>query len=102
MHRLRGISDQARPFGPFSISYAQARTTFPSHRRNDQRNESFWNFDVGARKDFSVGKTNLETSLDIINLLNDDPLYISGVRNSRVIAQRGTGRQFQVGAKVTF
>jgi hypothetical protein len=78
------------------------RTTFPTHQRNDQRNASYWNFDVAGRKDFTLGKTNLEASVDIFNLFNDDSLSIDGVQDDRVVAERHQGRRFQVGAKLTF
>ena len=44
--------------------------------------------------------------MDVFNVLNDDTLEISAIRDDRVVARRhpGTyrGRQFQVGAKLTF
>lgn len=94
--------DGVRKFGPNSITYPQIRTTFPTHQRNDQRNDGYWLFDMGARKDFTVGKLNLETSLDIFNVLNNTPVIIDEVRNLTVIARRHVGRQYQIGAKVTF
>lgn len=94
--------DGIRKFGPSAISYAQPRTTYPTHQRNDQRNDGFWTFDFGARKDFTVGKLNLETSIDVFNALNNTPVVIDEVRNEVAIAHRHIGRQFQLGAKVTF
>jgi len=98
----RPSNDQPRFYGPFRIAYQQARTTFPTHQRNDQRNASFWNFDMAGRKDFTIGKTNLETSVDVVNVFNDDSLNIDGIQDSRVVAQRHLGRRFQLGAKLTF
>jgi hypothetical protein len=98
----RASNDQPRFYGPFRIAYSQPRTTFPSHQRNDQRNASFWNFDLAGRKDFTLGKTNLETSVDVFNLFNDDSLRIDAIQDDRVVAQRHLGRRFQVGAKLTF
>jgi hypothetical protein len=98
----RTSNDQPRFYGPFRIAYNQPRTTFPTHQRNDQRNGSFWNFDLGGRKDFTIGKTNLEASVDVFNVFNDDALEIQGETPPSLVAQRHRGRQFQVGAKLTF
>ncbi len=57
---------------------------------------------MGGRKDFPLGKTSLELSLDVINLLNSDALLVERVANRNTIAQRHTGRQFQVGIRLAF
>lgn len=98
----RQSNDQPRFYGPFRIAYSQARTTFPTHQRNDQRNSAFWNFDIAGRKDFTIGKTNLETSVDVFNVFNDDSLRVDAVQDDRVVAERHLGRRFQLGAKLTF
>src|SRR5207249_5011736 len=95
--------DNVTHYGPNTgIAYPEQRTIYPSHRRNDQRNEAYWLFDTGVRKDFTMGKAAFEASLDVFNLFNNDALYISAVKNDRVIGERHTGRQFQVGARVVF
>jgi hypothetical protein len=58
--------------------------------------------DVGARKDFSIGKSSLELSIDVINLLNSDALFVERVVNGNTVAVRRTGRQFQLGARLAF
>jgi hypothetical protein len=89
-------------YGNTEVQYGTTRTTFPTHERNDQRNTGFWNLDLGARKDFSIGRASLEISLDVFNVLNDDTLYIQETLNGRNAGYRNTGRQFQLGAKVAF
>ena len=41
-------------------------------------------------------------SLDVFNLLNDTSLYVQEQTHGVLNAVRNPGRQFQVGAKVTF
>lgn len=94
--------DQPRSIGPSSVSYDQSRTVYPTNQRNDERNEAYWVFNVSGKKDFTVGKANLETSLEIFNLLDNDYLVATGVTNGRTTAFRAIGRQFQLGAKVSF
>ncbi len=94
--------DGVSRYGTTAIQYPSQRTTYPTGVRNDQRNGSYWLIDVGGRKDFTFGKTSLEVSLDIINILNNDALLVQGVVNQNTNAQRHVGRQFQVGAKLAF
>lgn len=94
--------DAVRKFGTSAIGYPELRTTFPTHRRNDQRNDGTWAFDVGVHKDLTVGSVSLDVSLDVLNLLNSDTLIIDVIRNGQAIATRQAGRQYQLGAKMTF
>lgn len=94
--------DGVQTYGNTSIQYLSQRTSYPSHTRNDQRNPSYWQFDLGGRKELVLGKTSLEISLDVINALNEDALMIDGVTNGRTLAHRHIGRQFQIGARLAF
>ncbi len=78
------------------------RTTYPSHQRNDQRNASYWNFDLRAQKDIPIKKTMISVFMDIFNVLNDDALRIYTIENRRMVGVRRFGRQFQVGFKAKF
>ncbi|MEW5807178.1 MAG: carboxypeptidase regulatory-like domain-containing protein [Acidobacteriota bacterium] len=78
------------------------RTTYPTHQRNDQRNESFWTFDVKFQKDLLIKKTLVSVFADIFNVLNEDRLRIWAIANRRMIGERRFGRFFQVGFKMKF
>jgi len=95
-------NDQYGAFGTTNIQYGQTRTTYPTHQRNDQRSESYWNFDMGIRKDFSLGKSNVEAAVDVFNLFNDNSLLFLEQKNNQTIGLIHIGRQYQVGAKITF
>lgn len=94
--------DQKRNFGPYGVAYPNARTIYPSRQRNDSRNDSYWLFNVNAKKEFTVGKANVEASLEIFNLLNADILLVQGISNKALIAQKVVGRQYQFGTKFSF
>jgi outer membrane receptor protein involved in Fe transport len=94
--------DQKYPFGGSYLQYSQGRLAYPTQQRNDQRNQSYWLFNVNAKKDFTLGKANVEASVEVFNLLNNDYLLVEEYRNSSTIAQRAIGRQFQIGAKFSF
>ena len=101
--------DQTTSYGVHSAQYGQFRTVFPTHRRNDQRNQGYYSFDVNLQRDFQVGKANITAGAEIINLLNDDSLYIASITN-RILGSnfdgegsyRRFGRQFQMTAKINF
>src|SRR5206468_1570651 len=76
--------DLTTAYGTHSAQYDQSRTVFPTHRRNDQRNQGYYSFDVNLQRDFQVGKANITAGAEILNLLNDDSLYIASITNSRL------------------
>ena len=78
------------------------RTQYPSHQRNDQRNESYWTFDVHIAKDMPIKKVMFSVFADVLNLLNNDTLNIFDIENRRMVGIRRFGRQFQVGFKAKF
>lgn len=94
--------DSARFFGTTRVEYNQSRRLFPTGQRNDQRNEGYWLFNVNAKKDFTVGKMNIETAVEIFNLLNNKYVIVDQVRNGGTSARVYIGRQYQVGAKISF
>jgi len=88
----------------------RTRQSYPTGERNDQRNPSFWNFDLRATKEFRVGRgVNMQLSVEVFNLLNDGTLsvyntftkagqQINGVNE----ATRRFGRRWQLGLKTTW
>jgi len=86
------------------------RTTYPNGVRNDQRNPSHWTFNLKATKDWDLGKKmRLLLSLEIFNLLNDgtERVYNDSLESGRRINGRNEtarefGRQFQLGARLSF
>lgn len=100
--RVAASVDGKQFYGNTAINYPSLRTSYPTAQRNDQRNSSFWQVDASAKKDFSLGKTTLTASLDVFNLLNNQVLVVTSVVNGRTNAFQLIGRQFQLGAKVSF
>jgi hypothetical protein len=91
-------------------SPAHVRIHYPSGRRNDQRNDSYWNFDLKLTKELRLGRgVNVQLSAEIFNVLNDgtyqiyEPVSESGARvNGQDGAIRRFGRRFQLGFRVAF
>jgi hypothetical protein len=88
---------------------ARVRQQYKTHQRNDQRNDSFWNFDLKFTKEMNLGRgLNLQVSAEVFNLLNDGTFIIyndfSGGRqiNGRNDGYFRFGRQWQVGFKMAF
>ena len=109
---LQEFSDdvQAPITSTFGGEGARPRQTYPTGQRNDQRNASFWNFDVKATKELRLGKgMNLQLSAEIFNLLDDgtyqvyNPFLERGQQLNGVNeAQSRFGRRWQVGMKLAF
>jgi hypothetical protein len=79
------------------------RTEYATHQRNDQRNASYWNFDVRVAKDMPLPHgVNLQLTAEIFNLLNDDSLVIVQNVNGTADSVRRFGRQFQLGFRISF
>jgi hypothetical protein len=74
---LRHLSDvpaghPASASATFTVQYGRRRSLLPhGTERNDQRNEPYYNVDVGLRKDLPIKSTDLTLSIDVFNLLND-------------------------------
>ncbi len=86
------------------------RTRYATGRRNDQRNQSYWNFDVRFAKEINLpGGKNLQLTAEIFNLLNDGTLIVwnqflrAGRQvNGRNDSFRRFGREFQLGLRLAF
>ena len=81
------------------------RTTFPTHQRNDQRNEGIWNIDLNYRKNFTFGKNHASVGIEVQDLLNSDDLIINSVDTTRFLglnSQRHFGRRWQLSAEFHF
>ena len=93
-----------------TYSPSRQRTSYPSHLRNDQRNDSYWTFDLKINKEMNLGRgTNLQISAEVFNLFNEgiyqvyNPdlelgFQLNGVNDAR----RLFGRRWQVGFKLAF
>jgi hypothetical protein len=98
------------PFYGFGTPDRQTRTRYVTHRRNDQRNQSYWNFDVRFAKELNLpGGKNLQLTAEIFNLLNDGTLIVwndflgyGSQVNGRNDATQRFGRQYQVGFRLAF
>ena len=92
------------------LSIRNLSKTYPNGVRNDQRNPSYWLFNVKATKDWDLGKRmRLLLSIEVFNLLNDgtvsvyNPSLESGRQiNGRNEPIREFGRRFQFGAWFSF
>jgi len=58
------------------------RTFFPTHQRNDQRNDGFWGVDFKMIKRFLIGRVQASAELAVQNILNDDDLTLAAFRTS--------------------
>jgi len=89
---------------------SRPRLVYVTGARNDRRNPSYWNVDFKIAKEFNANHgLNLEVSLEIFNLFNDDTeaVYNGGLGYGRRIngfreAARRFGRQFRVGLVIAF
>jgi hypothetical protein len=96
--------------GSFGSLEPRPRTVYPSGARNDQRNTSYWDFNVKATREFNArGGVNLQLSAEIFNLLNEgtyqvyNPFLETGFQlNGNNDAYRRFGRRFQLGLRVSF
>ena len=84
---------------------------YETGRRNDQRNESYWNVDLKFTKEMNVGRgLNLQLSAEVFNLLNDgtytDLQPVDSRPASRSTAERRArarfGRRGSSGMKMAF
>jgi hypothetical protein len=89
---------------------AQSRFTYPSNRRNDQRNVPYWTFDLRATKEMNLGRgLNVQFAVEVFNLLNDGTyrVYNSQRESGRQVngvneAEPLFGRRWQLGLKMAF
>ena len=121
----------SRFFALDSSDYSQFRTrygftevvddevVFQTLPRNNRRNNSVYDLNLSARKNFVIGKSTAAVSLEVFNVLNTDDLRIksfeldqnagfdvqSGAAVSDALqldAVRRFGRRFQIGFQVSF
>jgi hypothetical protein len=87
------------------------RTVFPTGRRNDQRNGSFWGIDARVAKRFPAGRAQIGVEAAVQNLLNLDETVLSAFRPSSAAGVqlvggpggiRRPGRAWEVGMGVYF
>jgi hypothetical protein len=96
--------------GSSTSSTGRVRQQYKTHQRNDQRNDSYWNFDLKFTKEMNLGRgLNLQVSAEIFNLFNDgtflifNPLSDSGQQiNGRNVGYYRFGRRWQLGFKIAF
>ena len=103
--RETNLSYDAVPPQYVGISSAEPRSRlrYPTHQRNDQRNESWWNIDLQATKEFNLkGGVNMQLSVDVFNILNDDPLRVFTQDDGFNGYVREFGREWQLGMRVAF
>ena len=79
------------------------RQQYKTHRRNDQRNESFWNFDARIAGNIRASrKVQMELSAEFFNLLNDNTLIQVNTVDGIFDGTRRFGRQYQLGLRLAF
>jgi hypothetical protein len=79
------------------------RYRYPTRQRNDQRNPSYWTFDVRAVKEFGFSKrVHMQLTAEVFNLLNDNTLRIEEQVNYVNYGTRRFGRRFQLGLRLSF
>ena len=103
--RRRGVSIDTVPptYVGLGSPESRVRLRYVTGQRNDQRNESWWNFDVHLAKEFNMqGGLNLQVTADIFNLLNEDHLTVVNQNNGFNAYFREFGRQWQLGLRLAF
>jgi hypothetical protein len=60
------------------------RSFYPSHQRNDQRNNGFWGVDAKVVKRFLIGKVQASGEIVVSNLLNNDAATLSAFRETSI------------------
>jgi hypothetical protein len=88
----------------------RTRQRYETGRRNDQRNQAYWDVSLKFTKEMNLGRSlNLQISAEVFNLLNDGTYtiyndWLQGGRriNGRNDAYRRFGRQWQLGLKMAF
>jgi len=88
----------------------RVRRTYLTGRRNDQRNDSYYNVDMKFTKEMNLGRgLNMQISAEVFNLLNDGTLLIYNPLSQTGQQINGTnvdvsrfGRRWQLGFKLAF
>ncbi|HXH28237.1 MAG TPA: hypothetical protein VNL37_04285, partial [Candidatus Polarisedimenticolia bacterium] len=87
------------------------RTFYPTHQRNDQRNDGFWTIDAKAVKRFLIGKIQASGEISVNNLLNTDAATLAAYRPTSISGiqlvggpqgLRQFGRFWEVGLTMNF
>jgi hypothetical protein len=87
----------------FEFPQPLLRETYPSGKRNDQRNPSYWTLDLRAAREFPLAKgRTFSLTLEGFNVLNDDTLQIVEIRDRVATVVRRFGRRLQVGLRYAF
>jgi hypothetical protein len=96
-------------FGLGAEGAARPRTSYPTGQRNSERNVAMWDVNLRASKEFRVGKTNGQLSVEVFNVLNDgtyqvySPFLEAGQQvNGNNDAVRRFGRSWQLGLRLAF
>lgn len=111
LHQTQAFDATPQAYGSLgSFSPSRIRLQFPTGVRNDQRNTSYFLFDLKFTKELNLGRgVNMQISAEVFNILNEgvyqvyNPdletgFQINGVNNAR----RLFGRRWQVGFKLAF
>ena len=100
----------ALPYYLILNDFRSTRTMYPTHTRNDQRNQSAWNVDAKLVKELNLPKgMNLQLTAEIFNVLGENTyiVYNQNTKSGQQIngtneAGRRFGRQYQVGMRLAF
>jgi outer membrane receptor protein involved in Fe transport len=91
------------PYGTIGVPGSQLNFAYPTGRRNDQRNESYWNFDVRVAGNVKIARdVEMELTAEIFNLLNDNTLFQTDTVDGVFAGSRRFGRQYQLGLRLAF
>ena len=92
-----------KEYGTIGVGGSQPNFTYPTGSRNDQRNESFWNFDARIAGNIRASrKVQMELSAEFFNLLNDNTLIQVNTVDGIFDGTRRFGRQYQLGLRLAF
>jgi len=105
-------------FGYSKVNPQTNQPEFHSLPRNSERNNAMLDLNASLKKSFVLGRTTGAVSLDVMNLLNSDDLYVtsyepvtgsgydlgglSSLTPLQLDATRRFGRRFQLGIQFNF
>ena len=88
------------------VGFATLRRRFPTGRRNDQRNDATYNFNLSLKKSFVIGKVSAAAQITAENILNSDDLRVFEINDSafsnQITSLREFGRRFELGLILNF
>jgi len=90
-------------YGGLGDKAVEYRLRYPTGRRNDQRNPSYWTVDLRAAREIRFSRrVELQLTAEVFNLLDDRTLRHDDRVDKVLNAVRRSGRRWQLGTRLRF